>query len=65
MLLIKKKDKTLRLCVDYRSLNKVKLQFIIKLDLVHLNPLTHKYLLPRIDDVLYISMVLRSFPRWT
>ena len=38
MLFVKKKDGTLRLCVDYRQLNKM----IVK----------NKYLLPRIDDLL-------------
>ena len=37
MLFVKKKDGTLRLCVDYRKLNKM----IVK----------NKYLLPRIDDL--------------
>ena len=37
MLFVKKKDGTLRLCVDYRQLNKM----IVK----------NKYLLPRIDDL--------------
>ena len=37
MLFVKKKDGTLRLCVDYRKLNKM----IMK----------NKYLLPRIDDL--------------
>ena len=37
MLFVKKKDGTLRLCVDYRQLNKM----IMK----------NKYLLPRIDDL--------------
>ena len=37
MLFVKKKDGTLRLCVDYRQLNKM----IVK----------HKYPLPRIDDL--------------
>jgi len=37
VLFVKKKDRTLRLCVDYRELNKV----IIK----------NKYPLPRIDDL--------------
>ena len=39
MLFLKKKDSTLRLCVDYRQLNKM----IVK----------NKYLLPRIDDLFY------------
>ena len=38
MLFVKKKDDTLRLCIDYRQLNKL----IVK----------NKYLLPRIDDLL-------------
>ena len=37
VLFVKKKDGTLRLCVDYRQLNKM----IVK----------HKYPLPRIDDL--------------
>ena len=37
MLFIKKKDGTLRLCVDYRQLNKMTVK--------------NKYLLPRIDDL--------------
>ncbi len=37
MLFMKKKDGTLKLCVDYRQLNKVTVQ--------------NKYLLPRIDDL--------------
>ena len=37
MLFVKKKDGTLRLCVDYRQLNKMKVK--------------NKYLLPRIDDL--------------
>ena len=37
VLFVKKKDGTLRLCVDYRKLNKM----IVK----------HKYPLPRIDDM--------------
>ena len=36
MLFVKKKDGTLRLCVDYRQLNKMTVK--------------NKYLLPRIDD---------------
>ena len=37
MLFVKKKDGTLRLCVDYRKLNKMTVK--------------NKYLLPRIDDL--------------
>ena len=37
VLFVKKKDGTLRLCIDYRQLNK----FIVK----------NKYLLPRVDDL--------------
>ena len=37
MLFVKKKDGTLRLCIDYRQLNKLKIK--------------NKYLLPRIDDL--------------
>lgn len=36
-LFVKKKDGTLRLCIDYRQLNKVTIR--------------NKYLLPRIDDL--------------
>ena len=39
MLFVKKKDGTVRLCVDYRQLNKM----IMK----------NKYRLPRIDDLFY------------
>ncbi len=38
MLFVKKKDKTLRLCIDYQQLNKVTVK--------------NKYPLPRIDDLL-------------
>ena len=38
MLLVKKKDGTMRLCVDYRQLNKVTIK--------------NKYPLPRIDDLM-------------
>ena len=37
MLFVKKKDGTMRLCIDYRRLNKVTIK--------------NKYLLPRIDDL--------------
>ena len=37
MLFFKKKDGTLRLCIDYRQLNKLTVK--------------NKYLLPRIDDL--------------
>ena len=37
MLFVKKKDGTLRLCVDYRQLNKMTVK--------------NKYLLPKIDDL--------------
>ena len=37
MLIVKKKDGTLQLCVDYRKLNKMTVK--------------NKYLLPRIDDL--------------
>ena len=39
MLLVKKKDGTLHLCVDYRQLNKMTVK--------------NKYPLPRIDDLFY------------
>ena len=38
MLLVKKKNSSLRMCVDYRQLNKVTIK--------------NKYLLPRIDDLM-------------
>ncbi|KAA3488695.1 RNA-directed DNA polymerase-like protein [Gossypium australe] len=37
MLFVKKKEKTIRLCIDYRQLNKVTIK--------------NKYLLPQIDDL--------------
>ena len=37
MLFVKKKDRTMRLCIDYRELNKVTIK--------------NKYLLPRINDL--------------
>ena len=37
ILFVKKKDETLRLCIDYQQLNKVTIK--------------NKYLLPRIDDL--------------
>ena len=37
VLFVKKKDETLRLCIDYRELNKIAIK--------------NKYLLPRIDDL--------------
>ncbi|KAA3466786.1 Retrotransposon-like protein [Gossypium australe] len=37
VLLVKKKDETIRLCIDYQQLNKVTMK--------------KKYLLPRIDDL--------------
>ena len=39
MLFVKKKDGTLRLCIDYRELNKITIK--------------NKYPLPRIDDLFY------------
>ena len=39
MLFVKKKDGTLRLCVDYRQLNKMTVK--------------NKYLLPKIGDLFY------------
>ena len=39
ILFSKKKDKTLRLCIDYRQLNRVKIK--------------NRYPLPRIDDLFY------------
>ena len=39
MLLVKKKDETLRLCIDFREFNKVTVK--------------SKYPLPRIDDLFY------------
>ena len=39
VLFVKKKDGTLRLCIDYRQLNKLTIK--------------NKYLLPRIDDLFY------------
>ena len=38
MLFVRKKDEGLRLCIDYRQLNKITIK--------------NKYLLPRIDDLL-------------
>ena len=37
VLFVKKKDETMRLCIDYRQLNKITIK--------------NKYLLPRIDDL--------------
>ena len=37
MLLVKKKDGSMRICIDYRELNKVTIK--------------NKYMLPRIDDL--------------
>jgi len=37
VLFVKKKDGTLRLCIDYRELNKITIK--------------HKWLLPKIDDL--------------
>jgi len=39
VLFVKKKDETLRLCIDYRELNKITIK--------------NKYPLPRIDDLFY------------
>ena len=40
VLLVKKKDESFRLCVDYRQLNKITIK--------------NKYLFPRIDDLMDI-----------
>ena len=47
MLFVKKKDGTLRLCIEYRHLNKLTLK--------------NKYLLPRIDDLFDQLKVQVSF----
>ena len=49
VLFAKKKDKTLRLCIDYQQLNR----FTIK----------NRYLLSRIDDLFYQSRGAESTPR--
>ena len=49
VLFVKKKDGTLRLCIDYRELNKVTIK--------------NKYPLPRIDDLLIDFKVHNSFPK--
>ena len=51
MLFVKKKDGTLRLCVDYRQLNKMTVK--------------NKYPLPRIDDLFDQLKVQVSFRRLT
>ena len=49
VLFVKKKDGTLRLCIDYRELNKVTIK--------------NKYPVPRIDDLLIDFKVHNSFSK--
>ena len=49
MLLVKKKDRSMRLCVDYRQLNKVTIK--------------NKYPLPRIDDLMDQLVDARVFSK--
>jgi len=49
VLFVKKKDGSLRLCIDYRDLNQVTVK--------------NKYPLPRIDDLLTNYLVRKYFPR--
>ena len=52
VLFVKKKDGTLRLCIDYRKMNKVTFK--------------NKYPLPQIDDLFFIKREeQRYFPRLT
>ena len=51
MIFVNKKDGTLRLCIDYRQLNKLTLK--------------NKYLLPRIDDLFDQLKAQVSFQRLT
>ena len=49
VLFVKKKDGSMRLCIDYRELNKVTIK--------------NRYPLPRIDDLLINFRVPAYFPR--
>ena len=49
MLFVKKKDKTLRLCIDYRRLNGVTIK--------------NRYPLPRIDDLFYRLRGVRVYSK--
>lgn len=49
MLFVKKKDGLMRLCINYRELNKVTIK--------------NKYTLPRIDDLLYQLKGVRYFSK--
>ena len=55
MLFVKKKDGTLRLCIDYRQLNKETIKKKYPLPTIKQIPLTikNKYPLPRIDNLFY------------